>query len=205
MHRTSAVTKQAPTHSVTIFSLRSRFRQATLRRSANLRLPPQATSRRCGGPRFQSHQFSGPSVASSLFQHLSHKLKQRRRGGIIRQAEVVVEPGVTGVFGTEQFRRNAGFIEHRAKSLRLGGCRRYYRKPWKQRTVGNGLSVPGGLPTPDRTPDMMRAVRIVRLTGASRTLYLDPAAGSNRLPPDKGLRILKGWVDVDKLFAVWSM
>ena len=40
---------------------------------------------------------------------------------------------------------------------------------------------------------------------ASRTLYLDPAAGSSRLPPDKGLRILKGWVDVDKLFAGWSM
>lgn len=38
---------------------------------------------------------------------------------------------------------------------------------------------------------------------AAGTLYLNPSMGTNRLPPDLGLRLLKGWVDVDRLFANW--
>src|SRR5260221_9000534 len=59
------------------------------------------------------------ALPSSLLEHIGHKLKQRLRRSVLRQAEVFVEAAVIGLFGSEYFRGNAGVFQDVAETLRL--------------------------------------------------------------------------------------
>src|ERR1051325_8082420 len=54
-----------------------------------------------------------------LLQHLIHKLEQRLRRRIVRQAEILVQFAVVGFLGREALGRNAGVLQHGLQPLRL--------------------------------------------------------------------------------------
>ena len=63
--------------------------------------------------------FVFPGGADLLLQRLIHKVEQRLRRRIVRQAEILVKFAVVGFLGREAPGRNAGVLQHGLQPLRL--------------------------------------------------------------------------------------